>query len=443
MTMARYSPGTSPQFPSGLVFALPIWKKAVNIVDPDYQPDITDFTFGENRFDELNASGEFPNASDRIVLPDNEILQSDSFSFTFWVKIDSFSNLMEFVAKARATGDANVTTLVRSGGFVSNNIQCGVIDVDSNVHLVGSGTLMTDRWYHIAVTYSSTSLLMYLDGSPVDSTLTGETPLWGNFPFSIGNRWQVNRPLNGALASFYYWDRVITSTEVLFMSTFYEVGKGSQAGNTFQRSGNSFSIRSRKKPRFQRTARTSLSRNAFHYVQSNYRNLSSGDKTSWSNQVANFGRTNSLGIPYDLEPIQLFDSQNKVRVDFQLTIEDTAQAPVVFPNPSIDSVLLFAATPEAFVNVIPVEVPANFVYNVFLSEKLLSPPVNQESQTFYLMASFDEGTDSDIFFTDRWVEKFGITPQDVGKYQVFKLEIFHRPTGQRTINSLVTTELEP
>src|SRR5690606_15898015 len=103
--------------------------------------------------------------------------------------------------------------------------------------------------------------------------------------------------------------------------------KGSRGGSTFQRSGTSFAIRTRKKPILKRTPRTSESRSVFHGVQSGYRLLDPGQKNSWSNQAPNFQRTNSLSETYQLRPTQLFSASNIPLVSQGLPQVDTASPP--------------------------------------------------------------------------------------------------------------------
>lgn len=441
--MARYSPGVPGSLPSNPIINHPFLFRSVNMGNTELQPDDNIVELIPNRFGIENAAADFTDVSKIVQYPDSTDFEIQEFTISAWV--DSRADI--------DPGNRAICGVVNDLSF-PNNLAFGLLIADNVPGVfINDGSSITFAFafaevdqnedHHYAGTYDGDNLIFYLDAVEQQVIPTSDIINFSDASFIIGQANTAGLLAESYISDVLLYDEAKSDTVINEIYNTQWLRKGKRSGSVFQKSGSSFAIRNRTKPRFQRTARTSLSRNAFHHVQSNWRQLSAGDKTSWSNQVANFGRTNSLGIPYELEPIQLFDSQNKVRVDFQLPIEDTAQAPVAFPSPAIDSVILFPGVPEAFVNVIPVEVPANFVYNVFLSEKLLSPPDNQENQTFYLMASFDEGTDSDVFFTDRWVQKFGITANDVGKYQVFKLEIFHRPTGQRTIDALVTTELEP
>lgn len=208
--------------------------------------------------------------------------------------------------------------------------------------------------------------------------------------------------------------------------------KGSRGGSVFQRSGSTFSIRTRRKPRFQRTPRTSQSRSNFHSVQSVFPSLSPAQKTSWANQTSNFTRVNSLGNVYELSPVNLHGSQNKVLADSEFSLVQTASAPVVFPNPSLSNLLFTASPGNAVVTTNPLVVPSDFEYQYFVSRPVPADSVDLGSLDYVLIESAVGGLNSNFNWFSLWQNRFGINPSDIGLFVAFRMDIVSTLTGQKT-----------
>lgn len=429
--MARYSPGFIDRLPSGLILGLPGLFTMDNIVDSDYQPEIIDIDFSTNRFNQDRASLVGTSGDALLRFEESEIIRPDEFTCSMWVKNTSNGGDQELISNAKNTSGSVYTWHIRTSGTngVSMNLQ--LFRSGGSLINVNFASVTFDEWVHLLWYVSDGDIFTYKDNQLIDSDTNGEAIDYNDRPLVLLNRNDAAKPFPGEIASFYMWDRELSSSERAQVFGFYPLFRGSQGGNTFQRSGKSFSIRSRKKPRFQRTPRTSQSRNNFHHVQSNWRGLSSGDKTSWSDQVANFGRTNSLGIPYELEPIQLFESHNKVLVDSQLSIVETAQAPVSFPNPNLDSLLFTASPGNATVDTDPLFVPADFRFRYYVSGLFPEPSVDPNEVDFTFMLDVDEGVNSDINWFSIWENQFGITAADAGRWLVFRMDILSKLTGQK------------
>lgn len=209
--------------------------------------------------------------------------------------------------------------------------------------------------------------------------------------------------------------------------------KGSRGSSVFQKCGTTFSIRMRRKPRFQRTQKTSQSRNVFHHVQSNWRVVSPANQNSWDTQAPNFPRVNSLGQNYELLPLQLFSSQNKVLSDSGIGIVDVASPPVTFPNPSLSSLLFTASPGNAIVTTSPLNVPSDFIFRYFVSNPIAESSMKLSSLDYLLIFEVDEGLNSNTNWFPAWKDRFGIEPSSIGRSVAFRMDIVSKLTGQRVV----------
>lgn len=213
--------------------------------------------------------------------------------------------------------------------------------------------------------------------------------------------------------------------------------KGSVGGVTFQKAGPSSSVRMRRAPRNIRTVGTSKSRNVFTHVRSNYRTLSSGEKSGWDSESANYPRTNSLGEVYTVSGTDLFTRLNKPLVSAGIAFNPVASSPVSFPSFTLNglemsteiSVVLFDF---ASGNV----VPANFAYIIRLSAQLTASPSSLEGVTLFQSSIFFEGTDMNSTDTGTgWFEKFGIDTPVIGNVLVGRVDIMSTLSGEIEIGT--------
>lgn len=439
--MARYTPGPRLAKIDSLIGYWPFFRSANDNSGNGNNGVVSNADLINGRTGIDNAAYEFNGSDSIITIPSASIFNVSNVSILGWAYVDSSSGESEFLSKEfQPSAPYHDYALQFQQGAVGR-IRFRINIGGSAISLLYDDSSLLDAWHMYGATFDGSTMRIFVDGVQVSSKSQSGSIESNDASITIGDNPRNGDPLTGLASEIFLFSEGLPSASILALYNQFVVNRGSMGGNVFQKSGASFAIRHRRKPRLQKTPRTTQSRVNFNYIQSNWRELSGANQASWATQIPNFQRVNSLGQTYSLDSTQLFASQNKIRADFQLPIEPAAVSPVVFPDPGIDSVLLFPSVPEAFVNILPVEVPSGFVYNVFLSNVLLSPPSSPSIQTFFLMASFDEGSDSDIFFSDRWASQFGVSASDIGSYQVFKLEIFHRATGQRIIDSIVVTEL--
>jgi len=438
--MARYSPGFVERLPDGLTFAMPFALRSGNIIDQDFQPVNTNLSLVENRFGQINAAGQWSGGTGKSLFSSNTIFQNQSFTVFFWVMFSSFASNMIYV-QVKLGGSTGVSSwLFRNTGSPADDISFRLKDIDGNPAQVNSGSLNLDQWYGVGGRVDESDVEFWLDGVMVDSDLLGNDIDYDNNNFVIGNRLSGSFPLNGALSEFYYWPLALTDEEMEALPAFYPWSKGSRAGNVIQRSGSSFAIRSRRKPRFQRTVNTSRSRNSFTHVRSNYQLLSGAEQAAFASNAPDFPRVNSLGVPYILAGTSLFSSQNIALVNSGLPINETSQAPVTFPNPSIDDFAMEVQPVDIVSTLSPLNVPTDYLYSIFVSKVLETPPSNPDGIDTFLNGSRSEGQATNVQWGTGWLDRFGDSPNFNEKFVVFKLRQLHVPSGQTRF--ILTTIVE-
>lgn len=210
---------------------------------------------------------------------------------------------------------------------------------------------------------------------------------------------------------------------------------GSRGGVTFQRSGSNFAIRNRKKPFPRRNERTSKSRSAFHNVQSNYRTLSLVDKTSWSDDSPSFPRTDSLGNSYQLTGPQLFNAHNAPLVNEGLSIIDTSQAPISFPFISFVSSAFSVSSSSFQINLSSGDPLSDFIFQVFVSPILDSPPDLQGEGADLLIKSKSASSPFSIDIFNEYRQQFGDLSNAAGRWIAWRVRSFSKSTGQVEFNN--------
>lgn len=115
-----------------------------------------------------------------------------------------------------AAGMTNIASVTPDWTFQRNH------DGGTNgVWQVQDMTGITNVWRHWAITYDGSSTandpLMYLDGASqgvTETTTPTGSPVASGNGLYVGNRWQTDRNLDGRMAEFAVWDRILTPDEI-------------------------------------------------------------------------------------------------------------------------------------------------------------------------------------------------------------------------------------
>lgn len=150
-------------------------------------------------------------------------LDSDnSFTYECWVKFESLpssGNRMAFGSKYQATGDNRSWWFVLVNDSGTNKWEMrtcgnGTCSMFTGLQVTAS-SLSTDTWYHVAMTYNSGTLEVFLDGNSEGTDTGGQTLVNTSAGFSIGSSDSNGSTyLDGLIDDVRYWDDVRTATEI-------------------------------------------------------------------------------------------------------------------------------------------------------------------------------------------------------------------------------------
>lgn len=157
----------------------------------------------------LNGSTQYVN------LGTSTLLNTGAFSLSIWVNLNSLSPAYSAVVSRIAPAGPTIyyQLFVKSSGKIAVYIANGSV-----VNYDGSGvtTLVTNRWYHLAVTYDSVNGTKGYVNGVLDGTagnvgalgLQGASLLVGHDVITAG------RLVNGTVDNFRYYNRTLSQTEV-------------------------------------------------------------------------------------------------------------------------------------------------------------------------------------------------------------------------------------
>jgi hypothetical protein len=167
-----------------------------------------------DRFGNANRAYHFENQSEPnyISSPFGPGV-GDIFTYSAWIKLDSFTTDVPFISHIMGMDSYGGMAYLRLGdaGIDNSLLQFGI----HNTKLVGATHLVTNRWYHVAVTAGNGSMRIYLDGEldatgPIGSFIE-------NSVFVIGNGFlggDGSRGLHGSIDEVKVWNRVISQDEI-------------------------------------------------------------------------------------------------------------------------------------------------------------------------------------------------------------------------------------
>lgn len=167
----------------------------------------------------VSSSAGWGSAQNRITVANPSIPNTNSFTMSAWVEIDSkpppFDNRPHTIM---GRWDGNGTAVFRHQidytGPISSNLLSGTTS-NSNIH--AGGSLQYNNWEHVLITYDGSVLRQYQNGSLVNSTTlniqlnTSTTDLtFGELHMANGH-WYL---FSGKMDEMGYWDRALTNCEI-------------------------------------------------------------------------------------------------------------------------------------------------------------------------------------------------------------------------------------
>jgi hypothetical protein len=205
---------------SGLIGGWPFTGNANDMSGSGNHGTVTGATLTTDRFGAANCAYSFNGTSDYITMLSAGPTGSLSRSVSFWEKSTyTVGPTVGFTYGQPGSG----------GSFQINfNYNCQAVGIDNSSSAVMHGTSMINggQWHHIVIVFDSSigiftgNVMIYIDGSlqsAISCVVTStNSPFTTNalMPVRIGRDNSV-RYFKGDLDDFYFYNRAITSTEVL------------------------------------------------------------------------------------------------------------------------------------------------------------------------------------------------------------------------------------
>ena len=178
-------------------------------------------TITTDRFGQSNNAYSFDGLNDFISLPN--ILPVQIGTISFWFQTNS-NNAQILVYHANANGDdgfgsANANTIEDHTGLTSSPTNvlgaCYVFDNSSGISHTSTETIAQNQWYHMAVTFNSTTAFCYINGVLI-YTMNISSESGNNSPTVtyIGRPRLATRFLSGKFDDLGVWNRVLTQQEI-------------------------------------------------------------------------------------------------------------------------------------------------------------------------------------------------------------------------------------
>jgi hypothetical protein len=161
-----------------------------------------------------NKSVKF-NGLRRVTIPyDTSLdLSIDAFTICGWVKLDYLVDDPTFISKLKADETEGWSFRLDS---TAGGSKLGLIIGDGTPRYAsGTQDLLSDTWYHVAVTYSSGTVLFYVNGTlDKSTTIAGAKPSSYSQAIYLGQKQDLTNSLTGLLNDFLIFDEALGQTEL-------------------------------------------------------------------------------------------------------------------------------------------------------------------------------------------------------------------------------------
>ena len=131
-----------------------------------------------------NTALSFDGINDRIEIADDPAYQLSDGTVQLWFNADNTGTFQSLFSKDASTNDAGHFGLfIDSAGIVTLQVQDGT----QTIQLTSAAPISWNEWHHVAVSFGSDGLQLYVDGELVDSDVSYTDGWIGNSePIAIG-----------------------------------------------------------------------------------------------------------------------------------------------------------------------------------------------------------------------------------------------------------------
>ncbi len=159
--------------------------------------------------------GHFDGSSASVQIPHAENLNGDqALTYTAWVKANDWSGIRQIMAKSVFNGGSGAAQM---GIFSENGLLKGRAETDNGTVEISSALPSTGSWHHLALTFSTSRLQLFVDGLLVNSQdfASTSTLIATTDPLIIGKQTGVNQHyFDGDIDEVRVYQQTLTAAEI-------------------------------------------------------------------------------------------------------------------------------------------------------------------------------------------------------------------------------------
>jgi hypothetical protein len=178
---------------------------------------------------------QFNGSTGYVVLPNNSLNLTSDFSVSLWANFTSVGSINTTLIDSTCFGNNTSPQEGTSGWrlyYFNGYLFFDNVNDNSNVQLSTTAINTANTWYHITVTLTSGSTIIYVNGTPIVSNTTTQRPNYRKTVTpKIGDNRAGNGKFNGKIDALTIWNKKLTADEV---TQLYNIGGGIQYPFTTQ-----------------------------------------------------------------------------------------------------------------------------------------------------------------------------------------------------------------
>jgi hypothetical protein len=147
-----------------------------------------------------------------VEVPHAAELEPEKMTVEAWIYLEQFptGEQRRWLVNKNVNEDSN-----GHYGLMINGPNAGAyMNINGKVEAWGTGGVQLKQWQHIAFTYDSVTLKVYLNGNQVAATPVNKTRVPGNTPLNIGRRQDGYVPFNGLMDEVRIYNRALPDDEI-------------------------------------------------------------------------------------------------------------------------------------------------------------------------------------------------------------------------------------